>query len=302
MIQGGCGKVRDFQMNRVLIRIFAGMILAVLVLLYWVGDQLSSPARHAVGMPPPDFPAQTVTIPTNSDDYIVGWFSRGKPGFGGVLLLHGVRSDRRQMLDRARFLHQAGYTVLLVDLPAHGESSGARITFGAQEGKAVRSALDFLGGQLIRQEKIAAIGVSLGAASLVLAVPDPPLDAVVLESMYSTITEAVANRLELAMGRAARHFTPLLTWQLLLRLGIWPDELEPVKVLASLRIPVLIAAGDRDLHTRLAETMQLYDAAAQPKELWVVEGAAHVDLYTFAPEAYKSRISGFLGKYLHSSQ
>lgn len=277
------------------------MTLAALVLLYWIGDQLSSPARHAVGIPPSDLPAQTVTIPMNSDDYIVGWFSRGKPGFGGVLLLHGVRSDRRQMLGRARFLHQQGYSVMLIDLPAHGESSGARITFGAQEGKAVRSALNFLREQLIPHEKIAVIGVSLGAASLVLAAPDQPLSAIVLESMYSTITEAVANRLELAVGRVARPLTPLLTWQLPLRLGIWPSELEPVKVLASLRIPVLIAAGDRDLHTTLAETKRLYAIAAQPKELWIAEGAAHVDLYAFAPETYQSKISGFLGKYLHGA-
>ena len=101
--------------------------------------------------------------------------------------------------------------------------------------------------------------------------------------------------------RSARHFTPLLTWQLPLRLGIWPSELEPLTALPSLGAPVLIVSGDRDLHTTLAETKRLFQAASEPKDLWIVEGAAHVDLYAFSPEVYESKISGFLSRYLRSS-
>src|SRR5256885_8812287 len=32
-----------------------------------------------------------------------------------------------------------------------------------------------------------------------------------------------------------------------------------------------------DLHTTPAETRELFDAAREPKALWMVEGAAHVD-------------------------
>ncbi|MBK8962655.1 MAG: alpha/beta hydrolase [Candidatus Competibacteraceae bacterium] len=286
-------------MRRAFITVAITGIVLVLSASYVVGDRLSSPALRSIGLPPPDLQAQTVRIPTNSSECLVGWFWRGNPGFGGVLLLHGVGADRRQMLDRAIFLHKEGYSVLLIDLPAHGESSGERITFGAHEGEAVRVALSFLRNQLGPQEKIAVIGVSLGAASLVLAKPEQPLDAIVLESMYSTITDAVANRLELAVGRVARVFTPLLTWQLPMRLGIWPSELEPLTAVASLHTPVMIASGDRDLHTTITETKSLFDSAKDPKELWIVEGAAHVDLYAFSPEIYRSRISGFLAKHLH---
>jgi len=104
---------------------------------------------------------------------------------GSVLLLHGLRSDRLQMLARARFLTAAGYFVLLIDLPAHGESSGDRITFGMREGKGVEAALDYLR-QRFPRDRIGVIGVSLGAASLVLSHPARPPDAVVLESMYPT--------------------------------------------------------------------------------------------------------------------
>lgn len=62
--------------------------------------------------------------------------------------------------------------------------------------------------------------------------------------------------------------------------------------------PVLVAAGGADQHTTLPETQRLFAAAAQPKELWVVEGAAHVDLHAYAPEAYERRIGAFLSHHL----
>ncbi|MGB4947076.1 MAG: alpha/beta hydrolase [Candidatus Competibacter denitrificans] len=278
------------------------IVIAVMVLgLYIVGDQLSRPVAHAVGIPPPDLQAETVVIPTASEDYVVGWFSRGHLGFGGVLLLHGVRSDRRQMLGRARFLRQKGYSVLLIDLPAHGESSGNRITFGLNESKGVRAALAFLRDQIGPQEKLAVIGVSLGAAAFVLANIQPPPNAVVLESMYPTIRDAVANRLELHAGWLARPFALLLLWQFPLRLGISPSELQPIAILASLHTPILIVAGDRDLHTTLVETKRLFEAAVQPKELWIIDGAAHVDLYKCSPILYQSKISKFLAKHLQNA-
>lgn len=264
--------------------------------LYVVGDQLSRSVARSIGGPPSDLKAEVVVIPTESENYVVGWFSRGHPGFGGVLLLHGVRSDRRQMLGRARFLQHQGYSVLLVDLPAHGESTGDRITFGADESQGVRVALAFLRGQLGPQEKVAVIGVSLGAAAFVLANIQPPPNAVVLESMYPTITEAVANRLELHASWLARPFAPLLLWQFPLRLGISPSELQPIRALAALHAPILIAAGDQDLHTTVTETKRLFESAAQPKELWIVAGAAHVDLSTFSPAVYQLKISEFLKK------
>ncbi len=42
----------------------------------------------------------------------------------------------------------------------------------------------------------------------------------------------------------------------------------------------------------------MFAAAAEPKELWAVEGGAHVDLYAHDPRAYEARVVPFLAKYL----
>jgi fermentation-respiration switch protein FrsA (DUF1100 family) len=150
-------------------------------------------------------------------------------------------------------------------------------------------------------EKIGVIGVSLGAASLVLSKPTVPLSAVVLESMFPTIQEAVSDRLNIYLGPFGEWLTPLLLWQLPLRLNISPDQLRPIAEIASLRAPLLIAAGSIDRHTTLVETRQIYAAAHDPKELWVIDGAAHVDLHAFDPPTYEKRVSAFLAKHLRST-
>lgn len=276
-----------------------GLFAAAIVIVLAAGEMLSRPARSRIGAVPAGLDVHGVTLATPSAGAVSGWFIPGKPGGGAVLLLHGVRSNRNQMVARARFLHAAGYATLLIDLPAHGESGGDRITFGVREAQGVRAALDYLR-QTALGERIGVIGVSLGGASLVFADVLPAPSAVVLESMYPTIAEAVTDRLVMRFGASGQAIAPLLLWQLPIRLGVSADELKPIDGIGKLRAPVLIASGMLDQQTTIAETRRLFAAAAEPKALWEVEGAAHVDLHAFDPRAYEKHILSFLGKHLQA--
>jgi alpha-beta hydrolase superfamily lysophospholipase len=273
--------------------------LAVLVLvgaaIVWaIGSRLIAVEPRPVALAGPGF--EDVLLRAAPDQRVAGSWLPGR-GRGAVLLLHGIHGDRRDMADRARFLNAQGYAVLLIDLPGQGASTASSVTFGLREADGVRAALEELRRRAPGQ-RIGVIGVSLGAASLVLCRDCPPVDAVVLESMYPTIEEAVANRLRMRLGPVGGPLSALLLWQLPLRLGIRPDALHPITHVAEVKAPVLIAAGSDDLHTTLAETQRLYEAAAQPKALWVVEGAAHVNLHAYAQEEYERRIGAFLAAHL----
>jgi len=220
------------------------------------GELLSRPVRPAIGLPPADLQAETVRITYSGNAQVSGWQLRGRPGEGAILLLHGVRSDRRQMTQRARFLHRLGYSVLWIDLPAHGESSGDRITFGARESLGVKAALGYLEREM-PDAPIGVIGVSLGAASTVLAGQDSRVRAVVLESMYPTIEDAVANRLKHYLGPAGTSLAPLLLWQLPMRTGIDTARLRPVAQVGALHTPVFVISGSRDWHTTSRSTADI---------------------------------------------
>lgn len=270
---------------------------AVFGAIFGAGEYLSTPARSNVGEPPADLFATPVLLPS-AQGKVAGWVARGA-GSGAVLLLHGVRSDRRQMQRRALFLNRLGYTVLLVDLASHGESAGKRITFGAHEAHSVRAALAYLRGGL-PGEKIGVIGVSLGAASLVLSRPGKAIDALVVESMYPTIEEAVENRLAHRVGFAGAWLAPLLLRQIPLRSAVPLAALRPIDAMAAVTCPVFVIGGAIDVQTPPAETRRIFAAAKAPKQLWIVDGAAHVDLHDYGSDEYEKRVGQFLQAHLRS--
>lgn len=286
--------MRLLEIKKSRLAVIAACALTALALtgLWLAGSALSAPVNHGVGMPPPELNARQVQFASESGSTIHGWFIPGSRGRGVVVLMHGLRSDRTSMLGRARFLSAAGYGVLLFDFQAHGESPGERITFGYLESRDARAAVRFAR-QQSPGERVGVIGVSMGGAAALLAEPPLEADALVLEMVYPTIEEAIADRLRMRLGQWGGTLTPLLSLQLWLRLGVGADGLRPIKHVASLPEPKLFIAGAADQHTTAAESRRLYEAAGGPKELWVVEGAAHTDLHAAAGREYEQRILAF---------
>jgi pimeloyl-ACP methyl ester carboxylesterase len=264
---------------------------------WYMGGMLIEPAMHAVAPAPAELNAVDVTFPSESGTTIHAWYSHGRPGQGAVLLLHGVGSDRSAMLRRALFLHALGYSVMAIDFQAHGESVGRHITVGDLESWDVVAAAEYLHREL-PGERIGAIGVSMGAAALVLAKKPLGLSAVVLESMYPTIEDALDDRMKMTFGAWGVVCTPFLTVQLKPRLGIYPSRLRPIDAIARVGAPVLLIHGVEDRHTRIEEARREFAAAVEPKMFWEVPGAAHVDMHGFVGAEYERRIGAFFAEYL----
>jgi alpha-beta hydrolase superfamily lysophospholipase len=289
-------------MKRKLILIFAvGVLLFIFAGTWLAGSILSAPANQAVGNLPSDLAGSEVQFPSASGTTIHGWFIPGKKDAGAIVLMHGVRANRLSMLDRARFLSHADYSVLLFDFQAHGESAGKHITFGYLESMDAQAAVSFLRSKA-PNEKIGVIGVSMGGAAALLSSPPLDVDALVLEMVYPTINHAISNRLTARLGGWAGSLTPLLSRQLKPRLGIGAENLRPIDHIGKISSPKLLIAGAEDQHTTIEESRQLFEAAREPKELWVVSGARHVDLYPIAKKEYEQHVLGFFERYLRPPQ
>lgn len=125
------------------------------------------------------------------------------------------------------------------------------------------------------------------------------LDALVIDSVYPTITEAIHNRIAMRVGVLSRVLTPMLLWQLPFRAGISLRDLRPIDQIPNVGCPLLISCGDHDQHTTLAETRRMFAAAKEPKQLVIFPSAAHVDLLEFDSERYRREILAFLEEHLH---
>jgi fermentation-respiration switch protein FrsA (DUF1100 family) len=262
------------------------------------GFHLSAPVRVAIGPPPADLAAETVVFSSPSGAMLHGWFVPGRPGGGAVVLMHGVHANRLSMVRRARLFSAAGFSVLLFDFQAHGESTGRRISFGHLEALDARAAVAYVRARL-PGERIGALGTSLGGAATLLGPGPLDVDALVLESVYSEIGLAITNRMRMYGGSAFGALTsqPLeRLFELLLPpiLHVTAADLRPIDHIGQATAPILLASGTRDSRTTIDEAEALFARAREPKTFWAVEGAGHVDLEAFAPQEYREHVLPFL--------
>jgi alpha-beta hydrolase superfamily lysophospholipase len=273
-------------------------VVAFAVFAWHEGSVLIKPANCEIGKPPADLPVQSAQFPSSSGATLHGWVIRGQSGKGVVILLHGIRANRWQLVNHARFLSHAGYSVLLFDFQAHGESVGKHITAGYLESRDATAAVDFIH-QKFPGEKVCVNGFSMGGAAAVLAKPPLQVNAMILESVYPTIEQAVTDRLETRFGWLGKIGAPFLTWQLKPRLGIGRDDLCPIQQIGNITIPKFFIAGTADRDTTVQESKALFNAAVEPKQLWLVDGAAHIDMDAFAKDDYEKRVLDFLARNLN---
>ncbi|MEE2936489.1 MAG: alpha/beta fold hydrolase [Planctomycetota bacterium] len=261
----------------VLLSTFAGIS-------WYVGGQLVAPANRLVGPPPSEAGIQSVEILSKSGSPLSAWYIPNQTAEATVILLHPIRADRRPMLGRSALLHNAGCATLLVDLQAHGESPGDQITAGYRERLDVMAAVEFVRTKTPNHQ-IGIVGWSLGGAAALFASP-LEIDALVIESVYPSVSAAIHNRISMRLGPLAYLLTPVLLVQMKPRLGIAASQMLPIDYVPDVGCPILIAAGTRDAHTTFAESIRIFDAAKEPKQFVEFKGAGHQDLLKNDPGRY----------------
>jgi pimeloyl-ACP methyl ester carboxylesterase len=120
------------------------VVLAAFGGLWLTGSAVTAPVRTEIRDPPGRLRAMGVSFPSESGAEIAAWYGAPQPGEPTVVLSHGIYGSRRQLVDRALFLREAHYGVLLYDAQGHGESTGDRITFGYLEAHDAAAAVAFV--------------------------------------------------------------------------------------------------------------------------------------------------------------
>ena len=270
----------------------AAFAITAVVLGAWiVGGFIVTPASRNVGQRPDK--SSEVSFPSASGNMISGWLTEVPNAEGAILLLHGIRSDRRSMLGRATFFESINFHTLCIDLQAHGESEGEKITMGYLESMDVAAGVQFLRDRFPHTSVVVA-GTSLGAASSLMAHYTDMPDAFIAEAVFLDLETALENRLRMKLGASGSLLAPLLSVQVKPRIGVSADELSPFESAALITKPTFVIVGSEDRHATPEESQKIYQALGGEKELWIVAGAGHVDIYRAAPEEYRKRVTKFL--------
>jgi fermentation-respiration switch protein FrsA (DUF1100 family) len=132
-----------------------------------------------------------------------------------------------------------------------------------------------------------------GAVSLLVAAEEPRIQAVVADSSFATMRDVVA----FAYQRRRLPAIPAIQLADVInrrRYGYGYAAVEPIRSIGSLSPrPVLLIHGDRDLTIPVEHSQRLFEAAGEPKELWIIPGAGHCGGYFAGRQEYVSRVASF---------
>lgn len=237
-----------------------------------------------------------ITLTTCDGLKLTGWYMPGK-NRAAVILVHGLGGSKVLMLNHARALAFDDYGVLMIDLRAHGGSEGDTVN-GVHEAEDVLAGVEYLKTRAdVDADKIGAVGVSLGAATVLRAARrSESIRAVILEGMGPVCLADHGG----PPKTFRRKFNYPINW-LTYRLMDWMcgEKITEGLTEALPRIwprPVmLIAAGQgREIYFNRI----FYAAARDPKELWEAPHAHHAAVYLYEPQAYRGKIRTFFRKAL----
>ncbi len=219
---------------------------------------------------------------------------------GTVVILHGVSESKIAGLPMANELHSRGYNVVLYDSRCHGESGGRYCTYGYHEKFDAQRVLDYIFKRKgLHVGKVGLFGWSMGAAvALQVAAIDARVAAVVAESGFATL-RTVFDDYQKRMIKLPWHYLRNIVIKRSEYLAHFKaNNVAPVEAVRHVRVPVFLLHGTEDNLIKYNYSEKVYNAANEPKELWLVPGARHHDMMEVGGEEYTRRITEFFERHL----
>ena len=239
---------------------------------------------------------EDVRFTTDDGVTLSGWLvPAARETRAAVVLMHGFSWHRLPWLAGFVPWLQRRYHVLQFDFRGHGGSDDALISLGTLEARDVAAAVRFVEGRGLGP--IALMGISMGGSVAIMAAPDLPVAAVVADAAYAELRDPIANRMREVGYPLARLGATLVLAAASVRARVWLRS--PMHRVAQIspRALLLISPGE-DRLVSPHQSQRMFRAAGEPKELFVVPGAAHAEAHLTAPEAYEQRVLDFLARHL----
>jgi pimeloyl-ACP methyl ester carboxylesterase len=213
-----------------------------------------------------------------------------------VILLHGLADNRVGMTGYSQLLLAHGFTVLLPDARAHGQSGGQLATYGLQERNDIHQWFDFLSAQS-HPNCIYGFGESMGAAEILQSLQvEPNFCAVAAESSFSSFREIAYDRMgqpfHLGPWFGRTLLRPVVEFAFLyVRVKYYLDmqQVSPENSIATTKVPILLIHGqiDSNIPLRHAHELKAHNSKAI---LWEVPNGDHCGALSASPKEFERRI------------
>lgn len=292
--------------------LFRTAIFGILVGIVSLGAILTKMQYEALTAPKPSVPSEDpgdydlafddISLKAQDGIRLTGWFLPAENSNGAAIVLaHGRGGNRAVHLPTAALLTHHGYSVLLLDLRAHGQSEGDWVSYGYFEALDILAAVDYL---VIHEgfipERIGLMGHSMGSAAVLRAASlRESRHVLVIVSAYSSLQGGVEDAFDDIAALPSWPFAPIIVGMAERRVGAGMDALDLEQDLAKMEErPILLIHGEVDGLLPLDHYYTLLLAAGEMAEGWVVPGMGHEDPARFDPRGFEQRLFAFLDRHL----
>ncbi|MBV8506590.1 MAG: alpha/beta hydrolase [Alphaproteobacteria bacterium] len=203
-----------------------------------------------------------VTLTTAEGLSLLSWYLPPRDGHPVVAYLHGNGGHIGHRAERLRQFARNGYGVLMVEYRGYGGNPGTPSEAGLVADGA--AALDYLGGEGIAPNRFVIYGESLGSGVAVPLAAQREVAGVILEAPFTSVAEV------------AQYHYSFIPAAALVR-----DRFDSLARIGDVKAPILVLHGERDRVVPVRFGRALFDAAPEPKELWLARDAGHEDLVRY---------------------
>ena len=286
--------VNQIQWKRVLRLSIAALvflfILLNLTLAWWYVDRL---VRPGCAVPAPleiERKPDVLALETADGWTLEAWYYPPQNG-AVVIAAGGSLGSLGKQFPPAAFLIREGYGVMQI---SGRNCAGALVTLGGDEVLDIAAAVDWLEAQP-EVGHIGVMGFSMGgAAAIRAAAMDQRIERVVAEGGFFNLGDDFVEP-----GSGSWLDKPLLysiAGIFRLRTGLDPWRISPVDDIGKISPRhVFLIFGEHEQVSGRA--MQQFNAAGEPKSLWIVPGGHHGTNYRTAPADYERRVLEFFSEW-----
>ena len=215
-----------------------------------------------------------------------------------LIFFHGFKSSYKTDLTNAKQYIDKGYSLLMVEHRGHGGSEGKYITFGVKERFDCKSWVEYAVDRFGNDVEILLVGVSMGAATIMMAsnlnLPDN-VKGMICDCGFTTPKEEIAY--------CIRHYFHLPSFFLIDVLNLYCkifakfslSGASSAKALSESKIPILMVHGDGDDFVPYSCSVVNFSACKmENKELLTIKCDVHAASYLENTSLYQQKIDNFL--------
>lgn len=226
-----------------------------------------------------------------------------KPTDKLVILTHGYLGNAKQMgLFGQHYHNDLDYNIFMPDARGHGKSEGNYYGFGWPDRLDLIDWTQLLVEKLGTDIKVAYHGLSMGAATVLMASGEEELPsqvkAIIADSPYASVYQLFQYQMNRMFHLPAFPLLDSTSVLTKIRAGYSFREASALKEVEKTSVPILYIHGESDTFVPTELTKDLYRHTSSDAELYLVPNAKHGESIALDEDKYNMKIDQFLNRYI----